>query len=292
VAIVTLALGIGANTAVFTVINGVLLRPLPYADPDRLVTLLNGRNGRLSDGVLAAELFDITTQSGVFAGSAAFQPTTANLTGHGDPRRLEGADVTSTFFQVLGVTPAWAVTFVEADQADNAAGRRHQRRSLASARRLLRHRRSRHHAGRHAVHGDRRGAAGDGDSAQRRLLAAARVCAEQHRAAGARRAIHLRRGPLAADIDLAAANSAMATVANRLAVDFPRTNQGRAMTAVLMQERMVSGIRPALRVLLGAVMVVLLIACVNVANLLLARARTAAHARSRCGPHSAPAAAG
>jgi hypothetical protein len=79
-------------------------------------------------------------------------------------------------------------------------------------------------------------------------------------------------GRLRTDIDLAAANSAMATVANRLAVDFPRTNQGRAMTAVLMQERMVSGIRPALRVLLGAVMVVLLIACVNVANLLLARA--------------------
>jgi putative ABC transport system permease protein len=105
VAIVTLALGIGANTAVFTVINGVLLRPLPYADPDRLVTLLNGRNGRLSTAFSPPNYLDITTQSGVFAGSAAFQPTTANLTGHGDPQRLEGADVTWTFFQVLGVTP-------------------------------------------------------------------------------------------------------------------------------------------------------------------------------------------
>jgi putative ABC transport system permease protein len=272
VAIVTLALGIGANTAVFTVINGVLLRPLPYADPDRLVTLLNGRNGRLSTAFSPPNYFDITTQSGVFAGSAAFQPTTANLTGHGDPRRLEGADVTSTFFQVLGVTPRMGRAFVEADQADNAAVVvisdglwRQLGASSDIVDRVI------------TLDGMPFTVIGVAPPAMaiprnavywRPLVFAPSSIAPQAR--GAQYIFVV--GRLRADIDLAAANSAMATVANRLAVDFPRTNQDRAMTAVLMQERMVSGIRPALRVLLGAVMVVLLIACVNVANLLLARA--------------------
>src|SRR6185436_8917028 len=98
------ALGIGANTAVFTVINGVLLRPLPYADPDRIVTLLNGRNGRLSAAFSPPNFIDVTRDSGVFTGAAAFQPTTANVTGLGDPQRLDGADVTWPFLKVIGVT--------------------------------------------------------------------------------------------------------------------------------------------------------------------------------------------
>src|SRR6188474_2482247 len=86
VAVLTLALGIGANTAVFTVINGVLLRPLPYADPDRIVTLLNGRNGRLSAAFSPPNFLDVTKDSGAFAGAAAFQPTTVNVTGLGEPQ--------------------------------------------------------------------------------------------------------------------------------------------------------------------------------------------------------------
>src|SRR5262245_22053598 len=120
VAVLTLALGIGANTAVFTVVNGVLLRPLPYADPDRLVTLLNGRNGRLSAAYSPPNYFDITTQSGVFENAAAFQPSTVNVTGQSDPQRLEGADVTAPFFHVLGVTPRLGRVFVDADHANNA----------------------------------------------------------------------------------------------------------------------------------------------------------------------------
>src|SRR5262245_21695653 len=120
VAILTLALGIGATTAMFTVVNGVLLRPLPYADPDRLVTLLNGRNGRLGTAFSPPNYLDVTTQSGVFDGAAAFQTTTANLTGFGDPQRIDGADVTWTFFQVLGVAPRMGRGFAQSDEATQA----------------------------------------------------------------------------------------------------------------------------------------------------------------------------
>src|SRR5262249_5663931 len=105
IAVLTLALGIGATTAVFTVVNGVLLRPLPYADPDRLLVLLNGRNGRLSTSYSPANYRDVTSGSGVFSGAAAFYESSMNLTGQGEPERLQGATATGAFFSVLRVTP-------------------------------------------------------------------------------------------------------------------------------------------------------------------------------------------
>src|SRR5262245_19919768 len=272
VAVLTLALGIGANTAVFTVINGVLLRPLPYADPDRLVTLLNGRNGRLSAAFSPPNYLDITTQSGVFAGAAAFQPSTANLTGQGDPQRIEGAYVTATFFQVLGVAPRLGRAFTYDDHAANAP-------VLVLSDGLWRQLGARSDIVGQALTLDGMphtviGVAPPEVAVPRNamfwrpLVFAPGDLAPQAR--GAQYIFVV--GRLRADIDLVAANAAMATVASRLAVDFPRTNEGRTTTAVRMHERMVGSIRPALRVLLGAVMLVLLIACVNVANLLLARA--------------------
>ena len=117
----TLALGIGANTAVFTVVNGVLLRPLPYRDPARLVQLFHGRNGRLSMTYSPPNYIDVTTQSGVFSGSTAMTPSSANLTGAGDPQLIDGADVTASFFNVLGVAPRLGRGLVDAD-GESAAG--------------------------------------------------------------------------------------------------------------------------------------------------------------------------
>jgi putative ABC transport system permease protein len=273
VATLTLALGIGANTAVFTVVNGVLLRPLAYSDPDRLLLLLNGRNGRLTPSFSPLNYQDITTGSGVFAVAAAMNATTANLTGHGDAQRLQGADVTWKFFSVLGVTPRYGRAFVESDVAGDAAvvvvSEGLWRRQL----------------------GGRPDAIGSTLRLDGRLFTIIGVAPPEVTLPG--RADYWRpivftpnqlsdrqRGAqwvngiarLKPGVDLQQANSAMAVTAERLAREFPRTNEGRLMTATPLQERLVRGVRPALLVLLGAVTLVLLIACVNVANLLLARA--------------------
>ena len=81
VAVLTLALGIGANSAVFTVVNGVLLRPLPYLDPDRLVVLLYGRPGRVTPWFSPLNYRDFVDRSAAFQDAAAFTPVTSNLTG-------------------------------------------------------------------------------------------------------------------------------------------------------------------------------------------------------------------
>ena len=120
VAVITLALGIGATTAVFTVVNGVLLRPLPYREPDRLVQLFHGRNGRLSMTYSPPNYRDVTAGSGVFAGATAITPSSANLIGNGDPQQLDGANVTTSFFTVLGATPQRGRAFVDADGTEGA----------------------------------------------------------------------------------------------------------------------------------------------------------------------------
>ena len=99
VAVLTLALGIGANTAVFTVVNGVLLRPLPYHDPDRLVVLLYGRPGRLTPWFSPLNYRDVIGGTPTLQDAAAFTPSTANLTGSGEPERVDGASVSLELLQ-------------------------------------------------------------------------------------------------------------------------------------------------------------------------------------------------
>jgi putative ABC transport system permease protein len=115
VAVLTLALGIGANTAVFTVVNGVLLRPLPYHDPDRLVVLLYGRPGRITPWFSPPNYRDFVAETATFQDAAAFTPSTANLTGSGEPERVDGASVSWNYFNVLGVTMREGRGFVEAE---------------------------------------------------------------------------------------------------------------------------------------------------------------------------------
>jgi putative ABC transport system permease protein len=274
VAIVTMGLGIGATTAVFTVVNGVLLRPLPYARPDQLVQLLHGRNGRLSATYSPPNFRDITSESGVFSGATAISPASANLTGAGDPVQVQGAEVTPSFFGVLGVVPQLGRGLVEADAAGGGAGvvvlgdglwrRQFGARAdiVGSTIRL---------DGKPVtvvgIAPPRLGIPG-GAEYWRPLVFTPRSLSDGARGAQWVGAI----ARLKDGVSLEQAKAAMAPVAARLAHDFPRTNKDRVMTAMGLHDRIVRGVRPALLMLFGAVALVLLVACVNVANLLLARA--------------------
>jgi len=114
VAVLTLAIGIGVTTAVFTVVNGVLLEPLPYSDPDRLVQLLYGSARGVSPWLSPLNYRDYVAQTSVFERAAALTPSTANFTG-GDPERVRGPSVTPEFFDVLGVRVRLGRGFVAAD---------------------------------------------------------------------------------------------------------------------------------------------------------------------------------
>ncbi len=274
VAVLTLALGIGANTAVFTVVNGVLLRPLPFREPGRLVQLFHGRNGRLSMTYSPPNFIDVTTQSGVFSGATAMTPSSANLTGSGDPQLIDGANVTASFFNVIGVVPPLGRGLVDADGEGDGAD------VVVISDRLWR----RQLGARPDVVGlplrmDGRVftivgvAPADlnvpaGADYWRPLVFKPRDISEDARGAQWVGAI----ARLKPGVDLNQANAAMGLVAARLSRDSPRTNKDRVMSALGLQDRIVRNIRPALLILLGAVTLVLLVACVNVANLLLARA--------------------
>ena len=108
VALLTLAIGIGGNTAMFSAVDAVLLRPLPYRDPDRLVKVWEKRTaeGVLDNFVAPADFLDWARMTTVFEDMAAYVPITADLTGTGEPVRLSAAGVSPPFFDILRVQPA------------------------------------------------------------------------------------------------------------------------------------------------------------------------------------------
>src|SRR5215216_370435 len=122
VAVITLALGIGANTAIFSLVNSILLRPLPFRDPDRLVRMLQAspKLGLPSWGVSQADFAAYREQNRSFESIALYNSGGINLTGEGEPERLPIANVTADFFKVLGVNPILGRTF---QQGEDAAGK-------------------------------------------------------------------------------------------------------------------------------------------------------------------------
>ena len=273
--VATLALGIGANAAIFSVVNAVLLRPLPYADPDRLVMVW----GRYPDfGRTGTSLPDFTDwrdgTTGSFSQMTAVYGMLFNLTGQGDPEQLRGDRVSANFFQTLGVRPALGRGFLPEEERtggnDDVVVLSHslwQRRfggdpSLVG--RTIRLSDHPYQVVGIAPEGFRFGPEVD-------LWAPGRMDTTTYMAR--RRAEYLNVfGRLKPGVTIERARADVAAVVKRLAEQYPETNSRLTSEVVSMKEDIVGTVRPALLLFSGAVGLVLLIACANVANLLLARA--------------------
>ena len=121
VVVLTLALGIGANTAIFSAVNAVLLRPLPYPRSDRLVEVTSTVVEPIGFGVSYPDLLDLRGLTRDFSGVAAYSTQRYNLTGAGDPREVQAAFVTADLFDVLGVHPQIGAAFTPAQERDPIA---------------------------------------------------------------------------------------------------------------------------------------------------------------------------
>jgi putative ABC transport system permease protein len=278
VAIMTLALGIGANSAIFSVVNSVLLRPLALNEPDRLVNLYETlpQGGGALGSVSPANLMDWREQNDVLAGIAAFTPTDFSLQGTDSPQRITGASVSHNFFDLLGVAPLMGRGFVE---GENQPGNNHVvviseqlwRRNLGADPQTV---------GKDITLSGENfiivGVMTSGFRLPSRMIGAADAWVplvfSQNQLANRGSHWLATFGRLKPGVSLEQAQEQMSAIGSRLEQQYPNQQQGRNIKLVSMQEDAVRWVRPALLVLLGAVGFVLLIACTNVANLLLARA--------------------
>ncbi len=284
IAIVALALGIGANASIFSVINAVLLRPLPFAESERLVMVWEKRprQNRNSNPVAPADFLDWQKQNQSFAAMAAYSGRAFNLTGAGaEPEQLSGQLVTSAFFQVLGAKAALGRALLP--EVDLPGGNR-----VAVLSHGLWQRRF---GGEPAVVG--RNVTLDDESftvvgvmppefqypaRETELWAIPKgsvpdVILPGNPDPAMLRGLHYLNviARLKPGVTNAAAQAEMETIAGRLEQQYPDDNTGHTARVVGLHEQLVGDVRPALIVLLSAVGLVLLIACANVANLLLAR---------------------
>jgi predicted permease len=275
VALLTLALGIGANTAVFSVANTVLLRPLPYQKPDELVMVWETapKLGFPRNDVAPANFLDWREQNDVFAQLAAFGSTSVSLTGRGEPERIEGVRVSASLFPLLGVAPAMGRVFTaEEDRAEA--------QSVIVLSHGLWQRRF----------GGDPGIVGQTLTLNSRPYTVVGVMPASFRFPGREQEFWL---PMAFEPGEAAgrgdhylsvvarlkpgvtkqqAQAEMDAIAARLQQQYPRTNTGQGVALVPLHEEFASTIRQPLLILLSVAGFVLLIACANVMNLLLARA--------------------
>jgi len=277
IAVITLSLGIGANTAIFSVVNAVLLRPLPYSDPSRLVLLGNRWNGFEFAAVSLTEYLDYRARSTSFEELASYQQSSANLsTGAGEPERVQSASVTATLFSVLGVDAVWGRAFSPREEQSGA-----NREALLS----------------YGLWQRRFG--GDvkiiGQSIQ--------LNGESHIVVGVMpsgcyfpdketemwtlmgidlknlgtRGNHNRQviARLKSATSLAHAQAEMDVIASQFARDYPKNypdGSGWGLSIVALHEQQVGKARAVMMVLLATTGLVLLIACANVASLMLVRA--------------------
>ena len=273
VAVITLALGIGATTAIFSVVNGLLLRPLPYRDDQRLVTLgqSNRKTGVAREGVSPANFLDWREQARSFADVAAAETWGFTLTNYGEPEAIRGSVVTKGFFEILGTNALIGRTLLAEDHD--------QERSVVVISHGLWQRRfgsDPQIIGRQlTLNNEPTTVVGVMPPefeypTSREMIGprAARPNDPQMRGGSLFRVV----GRLRPDVTLEQAQQEMNTIAAYLAQQHPQTNSDVGAVVVPLREQLVGHVRLALYILFGVVSLVLLIACANVASLLLVRA--------------------
>jgi putative ABC transport system permease protein len=277
VAVLTLALGIGANTAIFSVVHAVLLKALPYPQADRLVMvyedvrLPNYQNKKNEPS--PGNFSDWSTQNTAFDGMAAYRNRSFNLTGEGEPARVEGELVTSSFFTTLQVNPAFGRVFVP---EEDRPGKSHVvvmsdglwKSRFGSDVQIL---------GKKILLDSEAytiiGVMPPGfhfPDPDDQLWAPMGMSSAELGNHGSHFLLVFAR--LKPGITLPRAQAEMEALAKHLTEQYPATNTGQTVNIVSLHDDIAGPVRPALLVLMAAVSLVLLIVCANVANLLLARA--------------------
>jgi putative ABC transport system permease protein len=274
-AVLTLALGIGATSTIFSVVNTVLLSPPPYGDPARLVTLYENdlAEGNLEFPVAPANFHDWQRDARSFAGMAASRNQSVNLTGDGEPERIPGSAVSGNYFQVLGVQPRLGRAFTTDEDAPGAG----QVVVISDA--LWRRR----FGGDPAIVGQAIELNGRPHTVIGIAPPSMRLPSSQtelwiplaldEQARGNRGGHSMGVvARLAPGATLEQARTEMRTIGERISAAYPEVQSGFNVTVQSLGDDLIGDARTPLLVLVGAVAFVLLICCANVANLMLARA--------------------
>jgi putative ABC transport system permease protein len=271
VVLLTLALGIGANTAIFTVLNAVLLRPLPFADSGRLVALRETFGQGYTGSVAGPNVMDWRARSHAFGGMLAFRASSRALVNGGQPEQVFTAMVSADFFRTLGVAPALGRGFAEGE--DQGVG---TVAVIADGLWRSRYGADPNVIGRSIILSGQPytviGVAPPGFAYPGNAVAWLPL--EYGLSRSTQRSSHSYDviGRLAPGVTLEAARADLAEVARELEREYPVDNAGRGVELVPLAADTVRAARPVLLLLGGAALFVLLIACANVANLFLARA--------------------
>lgn len=301
-AILTLAIGLGMNSAIFSVVNGVMLRPLPYPEPEKLVSLWEentkpdiqdfsshgsnfSRTTARRTTVSMANLLDYRKQTEAFEGLAAFSSPSKNLTGLGNPERIPGAAVTANFFRVVGVAPQLGRDFLPEDDSPDAEtvvilSHDFWQQRMGGDPAVL---------GRSVRLNDQPyRIVGVLPSGFRSPIDLVVRRAEFYIPAAAPREMLASHGDhdwdvvgrLKPGVSVASAQAQLDAVTAQLARRYPRSNDGIRAAVGPLRDDIAGRMRTPLLVLLGASGLVVLITCVNIANLLLVRAMARQHETS------------